>query len=80
MREIATFPRDDHYLVTIAMWACDVCTFTGCLMDEIDKVSLDMTSSDVLTIAIVFKGLSVPIARFHRQSRRGLMGETNVPV
>ena len=34
----------------------------------------------VLTIAMVFTGLNVQIARFHSQSRRGLMGETNIPV
>ena len=37
----------------------------------------------VLTIAMVFKGLSVQIARFHSQSRTragGLIRETNIPV
>ena len=26
----------------------------------------------VLTVAIVFTGLNIPIARFHRQNRRGV--------
>ena len=54
MREIMTFPRDYHYRLTIAMWACDVCTFTGSLMEKNHKVSLDVIREiSVLTIAIV---------------------------
>ena len=28
---IVISPRDDHYRPTNAMWARDLCTFTGCL-------------------------------------------------
>ena len=74
--------RDNHYRLTIAMWAHNLCLFTGCLMDKTykplikqeknDKVSFDMTHVvSVLTIAMVFTGLSIQIVRFHSQSRRG---------
>ena len=31
---IMTFPRDNHYWPTIAKWACNLCTFSGCLMGK----------------------------------------------
>ena len=48
MHWIETFPRNDHYRVTVAMWVCDVC--------------------------ISHYRLSIQIARFHSQSRRGAYG------
>ena len=35
---IATFPCDEHYGVTVAMWAREVCVSTGCLMDKIAEI------------------------------------------
>ena len=34
----------------------------------------------LLTIAMVFTALSIRIAKFHSQNRRGLMHETKIPV
>ena len=48
---------------------------------EKGQVSLDITQVvSVLTIAMGFTGLSIQLARFHSQSRRGLMCETKIPM
>ena len=67
MHGIVIFPHDDHYRPMIATWTCDLCSFTGSLMDKTgqDKVSIDMTDS------YGFEGLSIHIARFHSQIRTG---------
>ena len=56
MRGIVTFPHDDHYRLSIATWANNVSTFTGCLTEKNNKVGLDMTQVvSVLTTAMIFK-------------------------
>ena len=65
MRGSVTLPRDNHYRSTIATWTRDLCTFTGCLMDKTGE------KRQSRHIAMVFKGLSIHIARFNSQSRTG---------
>ena len=69
MHRIATFPRDDHYRVPIAMWARDVCSFTGLWIKE-------QKNGYCTDYSYGFKGLNVQIARVGG----GLIGETNIPV
>ena len=41
-------------------------------LDKNDKLCFDMTQIvSILTVAIIFTGLSIQIARFHSQSGRG---------
>ena len=69
MRGIVIFQRDDHYRPTIATWTRGLsCMFTGSLTGEKDEVSFDMTYTYAI---MVFKGLSIHIARFHNQSMTG---------
>ena len=50
----------------------DVCTFSGCLMDKIREVSLDMTEVvGVLTIAMDFTCLRIQIASHSRKEAYG---------
>ena len=71
---IVIFNCDNHYRPTIATWAYDLCTFSGCLMGKIreksDKVSHNMTQiASVLAVTTTFISLWTLISR---QRRGGL--------
>ena len=56
------------------IWVCNLCTFADCLMDKTGEKrwsKLWYDTNSVLTIAIIFTGSSIQIARFHSQSGRG---------
>ena len=63
----------NHYRVTIAMWACDVRTFTGCLMDKIAENRQSKPWYDTSSYCTNYS-YGVQIARFHSQSRREAYG------
>ena len=72
---IVTFPNDNHYRLMNAMWARDLCTFSGCLISKTrekqrSKVYLTQIAS-ALTVATVFIGVLTLIATFYSQRRRG---------
>ena len=49
---------------------CDLCIFIGSLMDKTDRISYDTTQiPSIMTVATVFTGSSIEIARFYNQSR-----------
>ena len=64
---IVIFTCDDHYWPTNATSACDLCTFSGCLMGRLkksDQVSHNMTQiASVLAVATVFVSLWTLISR-----------------
>ena len=69
---IATFPPDDHYRVTIAMWGARCPHFHR---KKATNKPCD-TSSYCTDYSYGFYRLKRSNSRFHSQSRRGLMGET----
>ena len=71
---IVIIPCDDHYCLMNAMWACDLCTFSCCLMGKTCEKQQNKTqTATVLAVATVFIGLWTPIAIIHSQYNWCLM-------